>query len=73
MLIEATPFFFCRKENRALCPVFMLSVERTKEILNDPTITDKDVEKIRDEFRALAEVIFEQWQLERSKNKKLEQ
>ena len=43
----------------------MLSVERTKQLLNDPTLSDKEVAEIRDEFRALAEIIFEKWQEER--------
>ncbi|MFH1866580.1 MAG: hypothetical protein ABIJ81_00650 [Patescibacteria group bacterium] len=43
----------------------MLSIERTKQLLNDPTLSDKEVEEIRDGFRALAEVIFAKWQEER--------
>ena len=51
-------------------PGFMLSVERAKQLLNDAALTDKEVEEIRDGFRALAEVIFEQWQVERTESKK---
>lgn len=40
----------------------MLSIERVKQLLSDPLMSDNEAEKIRDEFRALAEVIFEQWQ-----------
>ena len=50
----------------------MLSVERIKELINDPTITDKDAEEIRDSFRTLAEIIFKQWQFEKAKNRKPE-
>lgn len=48
----------------------MLSVERVKELVNDPTLSDKEIEEIRDGFFMLAEVIFEQWQAERIKAKK---
>lgn len=54
-------------------PAFMLSLERTKQLLNNPALSDEKVEEIRDAFRSLAEVIFEQWQMERPKNKKSEQ
>ena len=43
----------------------MLSIEHTKKILNDPTISDEEVEKIRDTFRALADIVFEKWQQEK--------
>ena len=39
----------------------MLSIERTKKLLNDPTLSDKEVEEIRDDMHALAEIIFEDW------------
>lgn len=42
----------------------MISVERTKKLLNDPDISDEEAEKIRDACRALAELIFDQWQFE---------
>jgi signal-transduction protein with cAMP-binding, CBS, and nucleotidyltransferase domain len=47
----------------------MLSIERVKELLNDPNLSDKEVEEIRDGFRMLSEVVFEQWQAERMKAK----
>jgi hypothetical protein len=47
----------------------MLSIERVKELLNDSNLSDKEVEEIRDGFRMLSEVIFEQWQVERTKAK----
>ena len=47
----------------------MLSVERVKEVLNDPKLSDKEVEEIRDGMYSLVEVIFEQWQAERVKAK----
>lgn len=50
----------------------MLSIEQTKEMLGDPKMTDQEATDIRDGFRALAEVIFEQWQYERLKNNDVE-
>jgi len=45
----------------------MLSIERTKQILADATLTDEEAEQIRDQFRDFAELIFQQWFDERSK------
>ena len=42
----------------------MLSIERTKELLADATISDQEAESIRDGFRDLAEIIFNQWKNE---------
>ncbi len=39
----------------------MISVERTKEILKTMNLTDSEAEQVRDSFRALAEVVFEEW------------
>jgi len=50
----------------------MLSVERVKELINDPKLSDKEIEEIRDGFYQLSEIIFEQWQAERIKAKKAE-
>lgn len=50
----------------------MLSVERVKELLNDPKLSDKEVEEIRDQLYMLSELMFEQWQAERIKAKKAE-
>ena len=48
----------------------MLSLERVKELLNDPSLSDEQVEKIRDGFRALVEdIIFEKWMADRKKEK----
>ena len=51
----------------------MLSVERVKQLANDPSLTDKQIEEIRDGFYMLSQVIFEQWQAERNKAKEVEQ
>lgn len=51
----------------------MLSVERVKQLANDPSLTDKQIEEIRDGFYMLSQVIFEQWQAERNKAKEAEQ
>ena len=47
----------------------MLSIERVKDLINDPNLSDKEVEEIRDGFYQLSEVIFEQWNEERKKAK----
>jgi hypothetical protein len=43
----------------------MLSLGQAKQILNDPNITVEKILEIRDNFRSLAEVIFEQWEKEK--------
>jgi hypothetical protein len=47
----------------------MLSIERTKELIGDPLMSDKEATEIRDGFHALVEVIFEQWQNDRTKKR----
>jgi hypothetical protein len=47
----------------------MVSLERAKEILNDSSLSNTEVEQIRDEFRTLAEIIFETWREDREKKK----
>ena len=47
----------------------MLSIERVKELINDPDISDAEVEQIRDEYHTLVEIIFEVW-LDEIKEKK---
>ena len=47
----------------------MLSLERTKELLNDPTPSDKEIEEIRDGFHSLTEIIFEKWKEDREKER----
>jgi hypothetical protein len=39
----------------------MLSIDYVRELLRDPSLTDKQVEEIRDACRALAELMFEAW------------
>jgi len=43
----------------------MLNIERIKELLNDQNLSDHKAQEIRDNFRALAEIIFEQWQVKK--------
>lgn len=47
--------------------VKMLTIERTKQLLNNPALSDKEAEAIRDDFRLLAEIIFQQSQTQRKK------
>ena len=39
----------------------MLSIDQVRELLNDPSLTDKPIEEIRDACRALAELMFDAW------------
>jgi signal-transduction protein with cAMP-binding, CBS, and nucleotidyltransferase domain len=45
----------------------MLSIDRVKELLKDSNISDEEAKEIRDSFRSLAEIIFEQWRRKRKK------
>lgn len=47
----------------------MLSIERARQIINDSSLSDQEVEDIRDYFHGLAELIFEGWQEKREKEK----
>lgn len=48
----------------------MIPIERIKQLLDDPKISDEEAEKIRDGFRFLVEdIIFESWLANREKNK----
>ena len=49
----------------------MLTLEKTRESLNDPTLSDEEVLEIRDQLYSLAEIIYEQWQVDMAKKKKL--
>lgn len=39
----------------------MLSINRVKTLLNDPKISDKEAEEIRDSFLVLTKIIFSKW------------
>jgi hypothetical protein len=46
----------------------MISIECAKELLDDPSLSDAEVEQIRDEFQSLVEIIFAKWKEERRKD-----
>ncbi|HOW60153.1 MAG TPA: hypothetical protein P5548_00065 [Candidatus Moranbacteria bacterium] len=48
----------------------MLTLEQMKKLLEDPSIPDNQVLEIRDQLYSLAEIIFEQWQIDMAKEKK---
>ena len=48
----------------------MLSIERVRGLIKNPTLTDREVTEIRNTLDALAELIFEQWQEEMKINNK---
>ena len=43
----------------------MLSIEYTKKVLGDPTMSDREAKKIRDIFDGFADILFEKWQQEK--------
>ncbi len=48
----------------------MITIERVKQLLNDPLITDEIAEEIRSGFQALVEdVVYPKWLEERNKIK----
>ena len=49
----------------------MLSIQKTRELLPDgDQYTDEQLTQIRDEYRCLAQIVFEQWTEERRKERK---
>jgi len=42
----------------------MLSIERVKKLIGRKNLKDQDAERIRDELRTLAEIIYEKWRRE---------
>ncbi len=40
-----------------------------KKILDDDTLSNEEVEKVRDDMRTLAEIIFDEWTEEGRSNK----
>ena len=42
----------------------MLSIERTKELLRNPSLSDREAEEIRNISYMLAELIFDNWRAE---------
>ena len=49
-------------------PAGTISVEQARELLEDPTLTDDQVEEIKEQVRLLVEVIYERWLQDRSHN-----
>lgn len=43
----------------------MITIQQVKTILNNPNLSDAEATVIRDGFRSLAEIIFEQWEKEK--------
>ncbi len=43
----------------------MISLERTKRLLGDSSISDGDAEILRDSVRSLVDIIFEKWLAEK--------
>lgn len=47
----------------------MLTLEQIKKTLNDPSISDEEALEIRDQLYALAEIIYEKWQVDKKAGK----
>ncbi len=61
--------FYDDSRNRFMREGKMLTIQQTKQLLNNPALTDQEAEKIRDDFRMLAEIIFQKWQSEQQAKK----
>tara|TARA_Y100000310_G_C20255255_1_gene611019 strand:- start:78 stop:227 length:150 start_codon:yes stop_codon:yes gene_type:complete len=44
----------------------MLSIQRIKILIDEPNMSDKDAERVRDELRLLADIMFDQWKKEKT-------
>lgn len=49
----------------------MISLERSKQLLNDPMLSNDEVEQIRDELYALGDIIYEIWYDEKIRSKQV--
>ena len=47
----------------------MLTIQRIKELVGDLNMSDAEAEQVRDDLRSQAEILFEQWQIDRIKAK----
>lgn len=43
----------------------MLSIEHVTKLLDDTTISAEEAERIRDACRAMVEIIYQKWELDR--------
>lgn len=50
----------------------LLSIEETKKILNNPSLTEEQLTEIRDGYRLMAEVIFDKWVEDRRASNKIQ-
>lgn len=48
----------------------MTSLEEARRLLNYESLSDEEVENIRDDLRSLAEIIYEQWAIEKKIGRK---
>ena len=47
----------------------MLTLEQMRKTIPDPTLSDEEVLEIRDQLHYLAEIVFEKWQADMTKEK----
>jgi len=47
----------------------MLSLERVRQLIPDPNLTDEQLLEIRDQFYTLCEIIYEKWRAEKDQER----
>ena len=50
-------------------PPGTIGLEQARELLGDPTLTDEQVEEIKEQVRLMVEIIYEKWLQDQSQNK----
>ena len=49
-------------------PPGKISLDRAKELLGDPALTDTKVEEIKEQIRLLVEIMYEKWSQDRTQS-----
>ena len=47
----------------------MLSLERVRQLIPDPNLSDEQLLEIRDQFYSLCEIIYERWRAEKDQER----
>lgn len=47
-------------------PPGTISIEQARELIGDPTLTDEQIEEIKEQVRLMVEIIYEKWLQDRS-------
>jgi len=54
-----------------MCIFMTVTIEKMKKIINNPKLSDKEIEVIRDELQAVVKIIFQKWNKDGNQNKSL--